>query len=153
MVRCFKVVLLFSLLLMVVLIEQSFAQEPTTTKTRSVYMPLVTASLSTPQQQGDGEGMWYQGVRTHTEWYGFQPHYTLEIGVPESGSYTCNEVVMWNVVHQEYIPVTEGHWRDYPDQPDIWGPEFWQLTKSWIAAHLIEALRPVYYWAWCSDGA
>ncbi|QQS43712.1 hypothetical protein IPM65_06265 [Candidatus Roizmanbacteria bacterium] len=128
-----------------------YAQEPTATE-RTLYMPLISTALAAPQQQGEGEGKWYQGVIIHTEWYDFQPHYTLQIGVPDPGSYMCRELVMWNIVKKQYIAVTDGHWRDYPDNPDVWGPEFWQVTKSWIAAHLIEALRPGYYWAWCTDG-
>ncbi len=108
-----------------------------------LYLPGVKVDLSAPTDIVDQEGSWRRGVKIHREFYDGGFHFTLEVDALESE--TCSELQMWNVVRRRYVSVNDGHWRNY----EGWGPQYWQLTKTWIANHLLEALRPGNYWAWC----
>lgn len=120
------------------------AQElPEDNQAYRLYLPGVSGDLSAPTDQIDQEGSWRRGVKIHREFYDGGFHFTLEVDALESE--TCSELQMWNVVRRRYDSVNDGHWRNY----EGWGPQYWQLTKTWIATHLLEALRPGNYWAWC----
>lgn len=73
-----------------------------------------------------------------------ESHFVLEMQLPNGLSSSEVKSIRMGQLYFNGKKVTEGHWRDYPDNPkkpklpgQPIGPEFFQLTKKWITFNIL----------------
>jgi hypothetical protein len=81
-----------------------------------------------------------EGKSIHTEFYDWGWHFTLEM---DTGG---NHVISCTDLRLNGSTVGPGHWRNYA----LWGPEFYQLTRTWYYNNWPDSRDPGNYTATCT---
>lgn len=82
-----------------------------------------------------------QGNDIHTEYYDWGWHFTIEMDTEgRTHLISCTDIKL------DGDPIPTGHWRNYSP----WGPEFYQLTRSWYYQNWSKSRNPENYTASCT---